>query len=166
MTAFWERRRDQAAFVSRLTDGDTEISARLESLAPDTGGPAYQWDNRPPTAAGLMLRESVDDPLSRYLLVQVEASGQLVARWRDRPGDQDDNQVETLGRADLPVHLRMVREGTVIRIFTSTDGVDWGAPRATRTATFNSQVRAGLFVCSGNAFAASTAVFNSVDVKE
>ncbi|MEN9283100.1 MAG: hypothetical protein RLZZ179_593 [Verrucomicrobiota bacterium] len=166
MTAFWERRRDQGAFVSRPIDGDSEISACLDSLAPDTGGPAYQWDNRPPTAAGLMLRESVEDPLSRYLLVQVEASGKLVARWRDRPGDQDDNQVETLGRAELPVHLRLVREGTVIRIFTSTDGMHWGDPRATHTATFGPQARAGLCVCSGNAFATSTAVFTMLDVKE
>ena len=60
--------------------GDVELSARLTSLAPNVGGPAYQWDNTPPTAAGLMIRESLTEKCGRFLLIQIEASGSLVCR--------------------------------------------------------------------------------------
>ena len=164
MTAFWERVRDQGAFASRTADGDGEISARLVSLAPNTGGPAYQWDNRPPAAAGLMLRESLSEPLSRYVLIQVEATGKLVARWRDKTGDQDDNQQADLGPATLPLHLSLVRTGNTIRLFTSADGHNRSEPRFTHTTTMGPQTRAGLFICSGNSFATSNAGFDSVNV--
>lgn len=96
MTSWWERVRDQGVFVSQGVTGDVEISARLTSLAPNVGGPAYPWDNRPPTASGLRIRESLAQACGRYLLVQVEASGDLTCRWRDKTGDQDDNQRQAL----------------------------------------------------------------------
>jgi len=86
MTAFWERVRDQGTFASQALTGDAAISARLTSLAPNVGGPSYQWDDRPPSVAGLMIRESLTEKCGRYLLIQVEASGSLVCRWRNQVG--------------------------------------------------------------------------------
>ena len=164
MTSWWQRVRDQGVFVSRPLGGEGEISARLTSLAPNVGGPAYQWDNRPPTASGVMIRESLDQSCGRYLLIQVEATGNLVCRWRDKAGDQDDNQRKDLGKVSMPVHLKLVRAGGEIRVFTSKDGHNWGGPRLVHAANFDDKSRIGMFVCSGNTFASATAVFDSLEV--
>jgi len=162
MTSWWERVRDQGTFASKPATAEVQLTAQLTDLAPYVGGPAYQWDNRPPTASGLMIRESLDEAASRYFLVQVEASGKLVCRWRDKTGDQDDNQSEELGEVTLPVHLKLTRTGDEIQVFTSTDGKEWGQPKKTHTAPFGEGSRIGLFVCSGNTFASSTATFENV----
>jgi hypothetical protein len=98
MTSWWERVRDQGVFASRPVRGDATLSARLASLTPDVGGPSYKWDHRPPTASGLMIRESLTEAAGRYVLVQVAASGRLTCRWREKTGDQDDNQVKSWAR--------------------------------------------------------------------
>ena len=166
MTSWWERVRDQGAFVSRGVTGDMDISARLTSLAPNVGGPAYQWDNRPPTASGLMIRESLSEKCGRYVLIQVDASGNLMCRWRNKTGDQDDNQKKDLGKVTLPVHLRLVRTGEQIRVLTSTDGRNWGEPRMAHAANFDEKSRIGMFVCSGNTFSSTTAVYDSVKASD
>ena len=165
MTGFWERRRDQGLYVSQAIAGDTAISARLTSLAPNVGGPAYQWDSRPSTAAGLMLRESLAEGCGRYALIQVEATGKLVFRWRDEVGP-DESRAKELGQVTLPIHLKLTRAGQQIRIFTSADGQHWGEPLMTHTTTFDGQSRLGLFTCSGNTFASTTAEFESVTVNQ
>ena len=167
MTSWWERVRDQGAFASRPAGGgDVALSARLTSLAPNVGGPSYKWDHRPPTASGVMIRESLAEAAGRYVLVQVDTSGRLTCRWRDRTGDQDDNGSQDLGTVALPVHLKLVRAAGEVRVFTSADGKDWGEPRTSRPAAFDRSSRIGLFVCSGNTFASTTAVFSSVQVSE
>jgi hypothetical protein len=165
MTSWWERVRDQGVFVNQPVSGDAAISARLTGLAPNVGGPnAYPWDHRPPTTAGLMIRESLDQACGRYLLVQVEAAGDLVCRWRDKTGDQDDNQKKDLGKVALPIHLKLVQNGRTIQVFASATGANWGEPRMTHTTAFHEESRIGLFVCSGNTFATTTAVFDSITV--
>jgi hypothetical protein len=166
MTSWWERVRDQGAFVSRRVRGDVALSARLTQLTPNVGGPGYKWDTRPPTVSGLMIRESLGESAGRYVLVQVSSTGNLTCRWRDRTGDQDDNQVRELGKVTLPIHLKIEQAGGEIRIHTSTDGQDWGKPRMSHRATFDPSSRIGLFVCSGNTFASATAVHDSVQVRE
>ena len=107
-------------------------------------------------------RESLTEKCGRYLLIQVEASGSLVCRWRNKSGDQDDNQKKDLGKVTLPIHLRLAQAGGQTQVFTSTDGHDWGEPRMSHAAQFDVQSRVGLFVCSGNTFATTTATFDSV----
>jgi len=162
MTSWWERVRDQGVFVSKEASGDSEMSARLVGLAPNVGGPnAYRGDSRPPTASGLMIRESLNEKASRYFSVQVEATGDLVCRWRDKTGDQDDNKAKALGKIALPSHLRLVRSGKVIQAFVSADGKDWGKPLMSHTSAMG-EARCGIFVCSGNTFASATAVYDSI----
>ncbi len=162
MTSWWQRVRDQGAFVSKSLADAGVLSARLTNLGPNVGGPAYQWDHRPPTAAGLMLRESLSEPSSRYFLVQVEASGNLVCRWRDKTGDVDDNQRKELGKVSLPLHLKLVTKDQQIQVFRSKDGNDWDGPLISRTAAFDETSRLGLFTCSGNTFSSTTAIFEAV----
>ncbi len=165
MTGFWERRKDQGAYASQAIGEDATISARLTSLAPNVGGPSYQWDSRPSTAAGLMLRESLTEGCGRYALIQVEATGKLVFRWRDKVGP-DESRAKELGQVTLPIHFKLMRTGRQIHVFTSTDGQSWGEPLLTHTATFDGQSRLGLFTCSGNTFASTTAEFESVTVNQ
>ena len=163
MTSWWERVRDQGVFASKPMIGDLTLSACLVSIAPSVGGPnAFPWDNRPPSASGLMIRESLAEACGCYMLVQVEPSGTLIARWRDKTGDQDDNQKKDLGKVTLPIHLKFVRMGIKLQVFTSTDGQNWGEPRMSHNTSFDAQSRIGLFVCSGNTFASTTAVFESI----
>ena len=164
MTSWWERVRDQGVFASKPVTGETHLTVQLTDLAPHVGGRTYNGDNRPPTATGLVIRESLSEAASRYFLVQVEASGNLVCRWRSKTGDQDDNETKQLGKVSLPAHLRLSRKGTNIQVFTSTDGKDWGGPRMTHSAAFGGESRIGLFVSSGNTFASSTATFENVAV--
>ena len=162
MTSWWERVRDQGVFSSKAATGDVQLTAQLTELAPHVGGPTYSRDTRPPTASGLMIRESLTEAAGRYFLVQVEASGNLVCRWRNKTGDQDDNQSKELGKVSLPLHLKLSRKGDEIQVFTSADGKDWGEPRMSHSATLGGESRIGLFVCSGNTFASSTATFDNV----
>ena len=165
MTGFWERVRDQGAYLNQTVTGDASLSARLTSLAPNVGGPSYQWDSRPSTATGVMLRESLTEGCGRYALIQVEATGQLVFRWRDKIGP-DDSHAKELGKVTLPLHLKLIRVRRQIQIFTSADGQTWGEPLMTHTTTMDGQSHLGLFTCSGNSFASTTAVFESVALNQ
>lgn len=167
MTSWWERVRDQGVFISQRVSDDVKLSARITSIAPDVGGGQLRpWDYRPPSAAGLMIRESLDQACGRYVLFQVEASGNLVCRWRDKSGDQDDNQRKDLGKVSLPIYLKLVRTDQRVQLFTSDDGAQWGEPRMTHTTTLEAFSRIGLFVCSGNTFASTSLVADNVMLSE
>jgi hypothetical protein len=97
--------------------------------------------------------------------VQVDASGNLVCRWRDKTGDQDDNQKKEFSKVTLPLYLKLSRSVGQILVFTSEDGQTWGEPMMTHAAAFDDQSRIGLFVCSGNTFASTTGVFYKVEVR-
>ncbi len=166
MTSWWERVRDQGVFISKPVTGNIEISTRLLSLAPNVGGPnAYRHDGRPATSTGLKLRESLSEKCGRYVLIQVDTSGTLVCRWRDKSGDQDDNQMKALGKVSLPIHLKLVRTNDETQLFTSVDGRNWGEQRMSRKATFDKESRVGHFVCSGNTFASTTAEYDSIQIR-
>lgn len=164
MNLWWERVSDQGVFASKAITGDVELSARLTSLAPNVGGPAYQWDYRPPTIAGLMIRESVTNARGRYFLVLLEASGKLRCRWRDKANEQEDGWNKDLGNVTLPISLKIVQKGTEFQLFTSTDGQHWGEPLITHSSTFVEKGRIGMFVCSGNTAVTTTAIFDTVNI--
>jgi hypothetical protein len=55
-------------------------------------------------------------------------------------------------------------KGDKIQVFTSRDGKDWGEPRMSHSQQLDGGTRIGLFVCSGNTFASSTATFEHVAI--
>ena len=165
MTGFWERVRDQGTFVSQAITGDATLSARLTSLAPNVGGPSYQWDSLPSTAAGVMLRESLTEGCGRYALIEVQATGKLVFRWRDRIGP-DESQAKELGKVTLPLYIKLVHASRQIQVFTSPDGQQWGEPLMKHPAALEGQGHLGFVVCSGNTFASTTAEFDSVTLNQ
>ncbi len=165
MTSFWERVNDQGVFVSKPAQSEVDISARVTGLGPDVGGPnGYANDYRPSTASGLMIRESLTVLSSRYVLVQVEAAGNLVGRWRDELGN--GGKVKNLDKVTLPIHLRIVQSAKDVQLFSSADGKDWGTSLLVLPTTFKEKGHVGLFACSGNPVSSTTAEFDSVAVKE
>jgi len=56
----------------------------------------------------------------------------------------------------------LVQTGGQTQVFTSTNGRDWDEPLMILSTIFDDQSRVGLFVCSGNTFAATTAVFDTI----
>jgi len=166
MTSWWERVRDQGVFANRSASGDGAWSARLTALGPAVGGTKARPNTAPNTAAGMMIRESLSHSCGRFVLVQVESSGELVCRWRDKTGDQDDNQRKVLGTVTLPVHVKLVKTAAQIQIFTSADGKEWGQPRFTRDSAFGADGRVGLFICSGNPGVSATATFDALVVSD
>ena len=161
MTGFWERRHDQGAYVSQAVPGDAAISARLTSLAPIVGDSSNQRNSGPSTASGFLLRESLPEGCGRYAAVEVESSGKLVFRWRDKVGPDESHEKE-LSQVTLPIHLKLTRTGRQIQVFCYADGQSWGEPLLTHTTTFNGQSHLGFYTCSGNTFASTTAIFETV----
>lgn len=156
LTSWWDRVKDQGVFVNQVVSGDVELSARLVGLSHRMGNEHHA------TASGLLLKESLQ-PRSRNIHLQVDASGQLICRWRDKPEEESSgSQMAKLGKVTLPVHLKIRRSGGNVQVFTSADGKDWGEPRLTHPSAFSGECRAGLFVCSGTLPASSTATLDSV----
>ena len=108
-----------------------------------------------------MLRESLTEGCGRYALIQVEVTGKLVFRWRDKIGP-DESHAKELGPVTLLIHLKLTRVGQQIQVFSSTDGQKWDEPLMTHTAAFDGPGRLGLFTCSGITFASTTSVFDSI----
>ena len=165
MLAFWERVRDQGVFASKPVTGDVQLTAQLTDLAPNVGGPTDTWADRPQTTSGLMIRELLVEPVDKFFLIQVEASGKLVCRWRDKPSGDDGGQRRELGEVTLPIHLKLSKKGNQIQVFTSANGNDWGEPRMSHSSALGGECRIGLFVCSGNTFASSTGTFENVGIE-
>jgi hypothetical protein len=65
---------------------------------------------------------------------------------------------------ELPVHLKLIRNGKSMKLLTSPDGQHWGEPKFTREMPFGEGAVVGMFVCSGNTFASSTARFGDVQI--
>ncbi len=74
--------------------------------------------------------------------------------------------MKSLAKVTLPIHLKLIQAGKGIRLFASADGQNWGEPRMSHATSFDAKSRIGLFVCSGNTFSSTTAVFDSVTVNK
>jgi len=48
-----------------------------------------------------------------------------------------DNRSKVLGKATLPLHLKLVQQGTVVEVFTSVDGTKWGEALMSHSAMFD-----------------------------
>ena len=78
----------------------------------------------------------------------------------------DESPVTELGKVTLTLYLKLSRVDRQIQVFTSTDGQSWGEPMMTHTTTLGSLSHLGLFICSSNTFASSTAEFKSVTLSQ
>ena len=167
ITSWWDRTFDQGMFVSRALPADCELTACLASLGPDVGGPNYPSARRSPSVAGLMIREDLAQARGRFLLVEAGSDGGLECRWRNKTDDANENQQKRLtSPGKLPLHLKLAKTVTQIRVYASTDGKAWGEPLMTLDAAFGEKDRIGAFVSSGHTFASTTATFSAVKLSK
>lgn len=138
---------DSFFFVSQETSTDGEIITRVDSLT----------NTHPHAKAGLMWRETFAAG-SRSVQVNVEPNGNIEFMARQTTGG---NVMWITGATQaFPVWLRLVRTGSTIAAYRSTNGSTWIGIGSTPTALATSS-RVGAFALS-HAAATTTAVFGAL----
>lgn len=128
---------DQFGFLHHFATGDATISCRL--LSQTVPGNDAE--------AGLLFRDNPGG-LARFVALVVDATHQLILKWRDQP-DGDCNSLN-LGTANLPLFLKLERTGDTFSAYTSEDGLHWSSSLATHTGSYPDRMEMGICVCAGN----------------
>jgi regulation of enolase protein 1 (concanavalin A-like superfamily) len=143
---------DQFHYMYQQLSGDIEVIARVASLTKEASG--YP-------KAGVMIRESLNANSKQGLMLASAGSGWAFHR-RLLTGDRTDH---TGGPStNPPGWVRLVREGSLLSAFHSTNGTTWTLVD-TDTIPMGTTVYAGLAVTSNNNSATSTAQFTNVTVR-
>ena len=136
---------DEFNYVWWTLAGDGSIVARVTSQS-DTDG----W-----AKAGVMIKQSTATG-SSYALLAVTPGNNIAFQY-------DFDQTVAGVSYSFPVWLKLTRSGSTITAFYSADGTTW--PQVgTATVTLTDPVTIGLFACSHNANAVSTATFDNVSI--
>ena len=141
---------DQFRYVYQPFTGDIEITSRVVSLENTD-----EW-----AKAGVMIRETLAANAVQTSLVVTPAHGTNFYR-RLTPGAL--TQPGPVGTVGAPYWVRLVRRGSTVTGFQSSDGVTWTAVGTATMATATLYV--GLEVTSHNPAQAATAVFDNVTVR-
>jgi regulation of enolase protein 1 (concanavalin A-like superfamily) len=142
---------DQFRFVYQPVSGDVEITARVDSLIM-----ADPWSK-----AGVMIRGSLTAGSAHGFSLVSSSNGVAFQRRLV------DNGTTTPGSGPsvtLPRWLRLVRAGTRLTAYTSTDGTTW-TTIGSDTITLGASAYVGLAVTSHNALLQTTALFSQVTVR-
>jgi regulation of enolase protein 1 (concanavalin A-like superfamily) len=143
---------DQFHYVYQQMNDDGEVLARIASL-----GYTHQW-----AKAGVMIRETLAADSPHAFALVSAAQGYAFQRRLDS-GTSSINTAGGSGGA--PGWVRLVRAGQMLTAFRSADGVNWtviGSDAVTMTGT----VYVGIAVTSHNVSAATTAVVDSLTVRQ
>ena len=143
---------DQFHFVYQPVTGNTEIIARVASL---TNTDAW-------AKAGVMIRETLTGS-SRHAMMAITPTSANGA-WFGRRSQPGGTTVRTsAGMTTTPAWVRLVRSGSVITAYWSTNGTTWTLV-GSETISMASTVYVGLAATSHNASSATTAAFDNVAV--
>jgi regulation of enolase protein 1 (concanavalin A-like superfamily) len=141
---------DQFHFVYQPITGDVEIIARVDSLEA-----VDPWTN-----AGVMIRTSLAANAAHAYSAATGANG---AYFRRRLGTAAATSSVAGPKVPAPVWVRLVRVGSLITGYGSTNGTSW-TTISTATLPLNSTAYVGLAVSSHNAGSRATAVMSNVKV--
>ncbi|MCW6010171.1 ABC transporter permease subunit [Micromonospora sp. CPCC 205371] len=133
---------DSFYFVRQRLDGDGSITVPVTGLVGSTDlAPGVVRDEVQPWAkAGIIMKQSLDQG-SRYAAIMV--TGEHGVRWQY---DYTEDKAGSAGAA--PRWLRLVRSGTTITGYESTDGSTWAEVGSTSLSGLGATVEAGMFVTS------------------
>lgn len=139
---------DKFRFVYQTLSADGEIKARVNSVS--TSGTNGSF--------GVMIRESLSTS-SKYAYMGL--SQDLKFRWQRRSSTAG-NTSSTVSSAVTPPYswVRLVRSGSTITGYRSTDGVNWTAVNS-RSITMATTVYIGFVAASGSTSSLSTGTFSS-----
>jgi regulation of enolase protein 1 (concanavalin A-like superfamily) len=141
---------DQFQFVYQPVAGDVEIVARVDSLSTVKSF----------TSAGVMIRSGLTTNAAQGFSAVI-AGGGTYFRRRLTTGA---TTTSTLGASTAaPVWVRLVRKGTLVTSYSSTDGATW-TTIGSATLGLSSTAYVGLAVNSLDATARATAKFSNVRV--
>jgi phosphatidylserine/phosphatidylglycerophosphate/cardiolipin synthase-like enzyme/regulation of enolase protein 1 (concanavalin A-like superfamily) len=135
-------------FAYRQLTGDGEIIARVSGVQG-----SHHW-----TKAGVMIRESVSAG-SRHAMMLVSTARGLAFQRRVQTNGISTNTDGGAGTA--PVWVRLVRTGTRIDAYRSSNGSSW-ALVGTETISMGSTVLVGLALTSHDTSSLATASFDNV----
>ncbi len=146
----WSRA-DEFRFHYRALSGDGEVVARVTALDHTDA-----W-----AKAGVMIRESLQAD-ARHAWMCVSAAHGSAFQWRGAAGGE--MQTSTPSGSDVvPRWVRLVRSGTTLTGYASTDGATWSTAGAI-TLTLPGTVYVGVAVTSHNDGALCTATFTNISV--
>lgn len=140
-----DRNLDQFHYVYQPLPGDGTIIARITSQTNTS-----DW-----AKAGVMIKQSTTAGTNYALLGTTPTNG--ITFQYNFTGSVSG------GNYTFPVWLKLVRSGITVTASTSPDGKTW-TQVGTTTLTLTNPATIGLFVCSHNAGALSTANFDNVTV--
>ncbi|HEV8193657.1 MAG TPA: PQQ-binding-like beta-propeller repeat protein, partial [Ktedonobacterales bacterium] len=135
---------DQFRLVSRMTSGDSQISARVAALTSGSGG-----------QAGITIRQD-NTPGSPYYAIIARPDNTLVVQYRTRFGG-GTTRLNAI-TMPLPRYLEIQRTGDLFRVATSADGATYTLiPGTDVTIITPYTVMEGVAVSSGTNGTAGTA---------
>jgi regulation of enolase protein 1 (concanavalin A-like superfamily) len=141
---------DQFHFVYQAISGDVDISARLASL-----DPVYSWTN-----AGVMIRSSLSASAA-HAYSMVSSSKGMYFRRRLTNGATTSQAYGP--KIAAPAWVRLVRKGTAVTSYHSTDGTTWTKVGAS-TIALGTTAYVGIAVTSHKYNVRATAVVSNVKV--
>lgn len=141
---------DQFHFLYLRVTGDVDVRARVVSVSA-----AHAWSK-----AGVMIRATLD-PSSAHAFMLASAGKGMAFQRRAASGGISTN---TAGPASAPPQwVRLVRAGSLVTAYSSTDGNSWTAV-GSATIALSSTAYVGVAVTAHNEFAATTAAVSNVTV--
>ena len=142
---------DNFRFVYQSLSADGEIRAQISSVQ----------NSNPNGYVGVMIRESLTSS-SAYGMMGLLSDG--TARFQVRANTSGNPWSRKLSGVGVPpnIWVRLVRTGTDLYGYTSTDGVNWGGAVTRHHIAMASNIYIGLAVASGTPNTLTTATFNNV----
>jgi regulation of enolase protein 1 (concanavalin A-like superfamily) len=143
--------RDNFRFTYQMLSGDGEISAKVGSMLSNG-----TW-----VRAGVMIRDSMAQNSRQVFMGLTNATSY---RWvsRTKAGAKNSTKTST-SSAGADTWVRLVRKGSKIMAYRSTNGINWTFV-GTTSVTLNRDCYIGLAVASGANAANFTAQFSNVNV--
>ncbi|PYV39519.1 MAG: silent information regulator protein Sir2, partial [Acidobacteria bacterium] len=140
---------DAFQFMYQPLIGDGQIVARVAS----------QQNTDPWAKAGVMIRETLTAGSKNAMMAITPGNG-LDFQFRSDAGISSTYSFG--GNATVPIWVKLVRNGTTISAYKSTDGVAWTLVGST-SITMNNSLYVGLAVTSHNNSVLNTSTFDNVN---
>jgi autotransporter-associated beta strand protein len=143
---------DKLRFTYQTLTGDGEIIARISGLQ-NTGSSSR---------VGVMIRDTLATN-SKHIFMGMTSSGAY--RWVRRTTTAGSTSSTNSSTGTVPnTWVRLVRSGTTITAYKSTNGTSWTTVGSTTNTTFASTCYIGLAVGSGSDSILNTSQFSNVSV--
>ena len=143
---------DKLRFTYQTLTGDGEIIARISALQ-NTGNSSR---------VGVMIRDSL---AANSKQIFMGMTGSNAYRWVRRTATGGSTSSSNSNTGTVPnTWVRLVRSGTTITAYKSTNGTSWTTVGSTTNTTFASTCYIGLAVGSGSDTTLNTSQFSNVSV--